>query len=269
VRDNVINDKKILVLFCGILVMGTVLLAGCSLKEDRALQVPTTVLTPVTGGSPSGEPVAQTCTAPTMGKPGESPDFGLYFTATELLTRPTSTSVTVSMVPKVPLEICFLYGRSPGDYTCQTPAVPVNAGSTLNVTLQGLLPGTQYYYRACYKEPGSTGYQSGPEHTFQTQRSPGSTFTFGIQADSHPEREKQMFNSALYDQTMANVAEDQPDFYITLGDDFSIDNLIEKDQLSQASVDAVYLNQRNYLGRAGSDSPIFLVNGNHEEAART
>ena len=262
------NDKKILGLFCCILVMGTVLLTGCSLKEERALQATTTITTPVTSGSPSGGPVTPSCADPTTGKPGESPDFGSHFTATELLTRPTSTSVTVSMVPKVPLELYFLYGRSPGDYTCQTPAVPANAGSALNVTLQGLLPGTQYYFRACYREPGSTGYQSGPEHTFHTQRSPGSTFTFGIQADSHPEREKQMFNSALYDQTMDNVAEDQPDFYITLGDDFSIDNLIEKDQLSQASVDAVYLNQRNYLGRVGSDSPIFLVNGNHEEAAR-
>ena len=248
--------------------MGTVLLAGCSLKDNRTLQATTTITTPVTAGSHSGGPVTSSCTAPATVKPGESPDFGSHFIATELLTRPTSTSVTVSMVPKVPLELYFLYGRSPGDYTCQTPAVPANGGSALNVTLQGLLPGTQYYYRACFKEPGSTGYQSGPEHMFQTQRSPGSTFTFGIQADSHPEREKQMFNSALYHQTMDNVAEDQPDFYITLGDDFSIDNLIEKDQLSRASVDAVYLNQRNYLGYVGSDSPVFLVNGNHEEAAR-
>jgi hypothetical protein len=115
---------------------------------------------------------------------------------------------------------------------------------------------------------GSAGYQCGPEHTFNTQRLPGSTFTFGIQADSHPERDNQMFNSALYDQTMSNVAKDQPDFYISLGDDFSIDPLIEKNQLSQAAVDGVYLNQRKYLGGIGSDSPIFLVNGNHEEAAR-
>ena len=77
-----------------------------------------------------------------------------------------------------------------------------------------------------------------------------------------------MFNSALYFQTMSNVAKDQPDFYISLGDDFSIDPLIEKNQLSQASVDGVYFNQRKYLGGIGSDSPIFLVNGNHEEAAR-
>ena len=262
------NDKKILILFCCVLVVGTVLLAGCSHKEGRTLQATKTITTPVTSGSPAGGPITTSCTAPTAGNPDESPDFGSHFTGTELLTRPTSSSVMVSLVPKVHIQICLLYGRSPGDYSCQTPAVPANAGFALNVTIQGLLPDTQYYYRVCYKEPGSTGYLSGAEHTFHTQRSPGSTFTFGIQADSHPEREKQMFNSALYDQTMDNVAEDHPDFYITLGDDFSIDNLIEKDQLSQASVDLVYLNQRNYLGRVGSDSPVFLVNGNHEEAAR-
>lgn len=257
------TGKKSFLMFCCILVVGTVLLAGCTDTDGRGLTPATPIMTPGTGG-----PLSPTCPIPATGKPGESPDFGVHFTATELLTRPSSSSVTVSLVPDVNLEIYILYGTSPGDYSCQTSAVPAKAGSALNVTIQGLLPDTYYYYRTCFKEPGSTGFQCGTEHSFHTQRSPGSTFTFGIQADSHPEREKQMFNSALCDQTMDNVAKDHPDFYITLGDDFSIDNLIEKDQLSPASVDAVYLNQRNYLGRVGSDSPVFLVNGNHEQAAR-
>ena len=224
------TGKKSLLMFCCILVVGTVLLAGCTDTEGRGMTPAAPVMTPGTGGS-----LFPTCPIPATGKPGESPDFGAHFTATELLTRPSSTSVTVSLVPDVNLEIYILYGTSPGDYSCQTSAVPAKAGSALNVTIQGLLPDTYYYYRTCFKEPGSAGYQCGTEHSFHTQRSPGSTFTFGIQADSHPEREKQMFNSALYDQTMDNVAKDPPDFYITLGDDFSIDNLIEKDQLSPAS----------------------------------
>jgi hypothetical protein len=267
-KDDRMNDKKILMLFYCILVTGSVLLAGCSYTDDRAQGTITTILTPVTGGSSPKTPANPSFISPTMGTPDESPDFDSLFSASELLTRPTNTSVMVSLVPKVPLEIYVLYGISRGEYTCQTPSVPGNTGLAWNITLQGLLPDTEYYYRVCYREPGSNGYQSGAEHTFHTQRSPGSTFTFGIQADSHPEREKQMFNSTLYERTLDNVAQDQPDFYITLGDDFSIDPLIENDQLSQASVDAVYLNQRNYLGGVGSDSPIFLVNGNHEEGAR-
>ena len=254
--------NKTLFSLCCFLIMGMVIFAGCTSVKSIASTATIPAIT-----APVCKAASTACTSPISGKFVDSPDFGSHFTATELLSRPTSDSVTVSLVPKDALEISFLYGTSPSTYSCQTPAVPAKAGSPFNVTIQGLMPDSQYYYRSCYQTIGSTGYQCGTEHTLHTQRLPGSTFTFGIQADSHPERDKQMFNSALYGQTMSNVAKDQPDFYITLGDDFSIDPLIEKNQLSQAAVDAVYLNQRNYLGVIGSDSPIFLVNGNHEEGA--
>ncbi len=255
--------NKTLLSLCCFLIMGMVIFSGCTSEKKTATPVTVPVIQPVIG-----ESVSPVCSSPISGKLSESTDFSSHFTATELLTQPTSSSVTVSLVPKEAMEIFFEYGTSPGSYSCQTPAVPVKAASPVNLSLQGPRSDTQIYYRTCYRASGSAAYQCGPEHTFHTQRSLGSTFTFGIQADSHPERDKQMFNSALYSQTMSNVAKDQPDFYITLGDDFSIDPLIEKNQLSQATVDAVYLNQRKYLGVIGSDSPIFLVNGNHEEGAR-
>jgi hypothetical protein len=191
------NDKKVLMLFCCILVTCSVLLTGCTFKDNHALKAPKSTMTPATGGFPEKTPVNTSCITPTMGTPDESPDFDSLFSASELLTRPTNTSVMVSLVPQVPLEICILYGRAPGDYSCQTSIVNANAGVVLNVTLQGLLPDTRYYYRVCCKRSGNAGYQSDAEHSFNTQRSPGSTFTFGIHADSHPEREKQMFNSTL------------------------------------------------------------------------
>jgi len=261
------DDNKILIVICCLLAVGTVLLAGCTHTEDRAVPATPPLVIPVAGGSPAGD-LNAICTLPITGKPGESPDFSTHFIATELLTRPGNTSVMVNLVPKEDMELYAIYGTSPEGYSCETPAVYAKAGIPLNITIQGLLPDNQYYYRTCYKETGLTGFNSGPEHTFHTGRSPGSTFTFDIQADSHPERLKTMFDPALYDLTMRNVVKDRPDFYLSLGDDFSIDNLIGKDQLSQASVDAVYLNQRHYLGQVGSDAPVFLVNGNHEEAAR-
>jgi hypothetical protein len=65
----------------------------------------------------------------------------------------------------------------------------------------------------------------GSEYSFHTQRSPGSTFTFALQGDSHPERYGKMYDPDLYVLTMNNVSRDQPDFYLTLGDDFSIDRV--------------------------------------------
>lgn len=252
-------NKHILLALCGVLLMGMVLPAGCYDVSPAAWPA---IASGIVG------PVSSACNKTMLEMPGESLDFSSHFMATELLTRPTDHSVTVSLVPKDDLEILFAYGTSSGSYTCQTPAVSAMAGYAMNVTLEGLLPDTQYYYRTCFRQSGSADYKSGPENTFHTQRSPGSTFTFGIQADSHPERPGKMFDFALYDQTMRNVKEDELDFYITLGDDFSIDKLIEQNQLSRQTVDEVYLNQREYLGYVGSSSPIFLVNGNHEQAAR-
>jgi hypothetical protein len=77
-----------------------------------------------------------------------------------------------------------------------------------------------------------------------------------------------MFNADLYTVMMGNVASQQPDFHILLGDDFSIDPLIDKGQANQANVEGIYRTHRNWLSIAGANVPIYLVNGNHEQAAQ-
>jgi hypothetical protein len=242
--------------------------AGCTWNPHQdlpaqppALSVGASVLSPA-GTSPS------TCTNPLTASVTESPDYTSHFLATELLTKPEDHTVTVSIVPKDTISFFVVYGTSPGSYSCQIPTVKGAAGLPVNSTITGLAPDTLYYYRTCITTSDSSGPVCGPEHTFHTQRSSGSSFTFGVQADSHPEREKTLFSRDLYRQTLQNVAGDRLDFYITLGDDFSIDPLIDRDQVNAQSVNAVYLNQRTYLDTVGSSSPVFLVNGNHEQAAR-
>lgn len=92
------------------------------------------------------------------------------------------------------------------------------------------------------------------------------SFSFGIQGDSHPERAGKMFNSELYKTTLQNVVKANPAFYFLLGDDFSIEKLIENKSYTQQTVDAVYLNQKKYLDALSM--PIYLVNGNHEQEAK-
>lgn len=77
-----------------------------------------------------------------------------------------------------------------------------------------------------------------------------------------------MYDPDLYIRTLNNVAADKPDFYVTMGDDFSIERLFEQKSLSQSSVDAVYAHQRGFLGIVGKSTPLMLVNGNHEQAAK-
>ena len=71
------------------------------------------------------------------------------------------------------------------------------------------------------------------------------TFSFGVQGDSHPEREGKMFSSELYKTNLRNVVNAKPNFYLLMGDDFSIEKLISSNNRSQQSYDQVYLNQNN------------------------
>ncbi len=188
-------------------------------------------------------------------------------TLTQILGRPTGHSITVSVLSPDDLDIYFEYGVKSGSYTGKTSAAKVKAGMPLEVLLDGLQPNTRYYYRLCSRPPATGTYSAGPEYSFETQRAPGSTFTFGVQGDSHPERPNKMFNPELYVRTMRNVEQDRPDFYITLGDDFSVDPLYNRDNLNPVSVAQLYINQRRFLGLMANSTALFLVNGNHEQAA--
>jgi hypothetical protein len=182
--------------------------------------------------------------------------FNSDFIATEITGRPTNTSVTVNVVPAVAMNIYYEYGMTSGAYISQTAPQSAAASVPLETLIDGLRPNTRYYYRINYNGI------AGAEHTFVTQRAPGSIFTFDIQGDSHPERVKKQFDANLYTRTLQSAAADQPDFYMTIGDDFSVDAL--KD-VNPQTVTAQYINQRQWLGLVGV--PVFLVNGNHEQAA--
>lgn len=177
--------------------------------------------------------------------------------AAEIAGRPTDTSITFSIVPAAPATLFYEYGTSSGACIAQTSPQTAAAGAPLETTLSGLRPDTRYFYRL------RAGDTAGPERSFVTQRAPGSAFTFAIQGDSHPERDKNQFNAALYRKTLLSAASVQPDFYMTIGDDFSVDTL---KTVNADTVRALYVDQRSYLGLVGA--PVFLVNGNHEQAAQ-
>jgi len=192
---------------------------------------------------------------------------GVAFTGNVVLGSPTGTSVKANVFsPDQGGTVYVAYGTASGTYTRQTPAATLVAAAPLELALDGLSPDTQYYYRLYYQ--GGTGSASaGEECSFHTARPAGSAFTFCIQGDSHPERLKTEFDPTLYQRTLQTVAADHPDFYLTSGDDFSVDNL-DPATISAALVTGRYTLQRPFLGLVGKSAPVFLVNGNHEQAAR-
>jgi uncharacterized protein (TIGR03437 family) len=193
-------------------------------------------------------------------------------TITTVLGQPTDRSITVNIRGDAPLELYFEYGTKPGSYTSRTKSVttttdPYASGFYLSQSvMDGLVPDTSYCYRMQSRPAGSSAaFAPGAESCFHTQRPPGSSFVFAIQGDSHPEREKTMFSRDLYLQTLAAVAKEQPDFYLTSGDDFSVDTL--PTPYTSAAVTGRYTLQLPYFDVLTRSTPLFLVTGNHEETS--
>jgi hypothetical protein len=161
----------------------------------------------------------------------------------QMLGQPTDRSITISLLTAQPLECQIEYGLQSGVYSGRTDVIKTVATTPLAVLLDGLQSNMRYYYHVLWRAPGAPAFSANTEGTFVTQRATGSTFSFAIQGDSHPER-RQQFSTELYLRTMANVAARQPDFFLTIGDDFSVDTL---PKITQDNVEQLYLNQRLWL----------------------
>jgi phosphodiesterase/alkaline phosphatase D-like protein len=178
------------------------------------------------------------------------------FVADVITGRPTNHSVTVNVVPATGMNVYYEYGLTSGSYSAQTEPQTATADVPLETVIDGLQSNTRYYYRLRSND------QTGSEHTFVTQRAPDSSFVFDIQGDSHPERAGKQFDAGLYTRTLQGAASDHPDFYLTIGDDFSVDTL---KTVNADTVRQLYIHQRQWLGLV--NAPVFLVNGNHEQAS--
>ncbi len=192
-------------------------------------------------------------------------------TFTQILGQPTDTGATVNVQANVSIDLYYQYGTAPGKYTGQTTPVTTTADPytpnswVAQTVMSGLTIDTQYYYQIQYRAAGSKGtYTAGAERSFHTQRKPGSSFVFTVQGDSHPERVGKMFHSDLYNQTMRGVAAANPDFHITNGDDFSVQNVTNP--YTQSAVVARYPVQLPYFDQITTGA-LFLGTGNHEQTS--
>jgi len=188
------------------------------------------------------------------------------FDGTIVLGRPTDCCITINVLSNDPLQAYFEYGKQLSVYTDRTPTSIIEAGVPFEDVIAYLQPNTRYYYRMRFRGPGGDEFKEGQEYTLHTQRALGSIFTFGVQGDSHPERYKKSFDPELYTRTLLTAASDLSDFYILMGDDFSVDK-IKPDTINANLVAERYTLQRPYLDLIANSSPLLLVNGNHEQAA--
>ena len=181
------------------------------------------------------------------------------FIAPELLGCVTDNSVIVNVVAQEPIEAYFEYGTQSGVYTDSTGQYSADGGNPLEVVIDGLEKSTHYYYRMVYRIQGDQQWIHRAEHSFQTQRSKGETFTFTVISDSHVSSMGGMGSTSSYEQALQNVLDNNPDFHLDLGDTFMIDGVT-----SDVAVQTQYLFQRSCMSIISGSVPIFLTPGNHE-----
>ena len=243
-KHSDVLEKFWVIVICGFLMSSC---GGSSAPNDSALVITTppalnpTPVDPITGGNLNG---------------------------TWVMGSPTSSSVTFN-IHTVDLEgtVSIEFGTTSLSYDKQLPATLLQLDKPLELLIPNLKAGTRYFYRIRFQANNSKYVTTTPEYEFQTAKQAGQAFVFAIQGDSHPERLKTQFDADLYKRTLLRAAADKPDFYILSGDDFSVDTL-NPDTITAAQVRERYLLQRPYLNLIGRTSPLFLVNGNHEQAAR-
>jgi sugar lactone lactonase YvrE len=180
------------------------------------------------------------------------------FVCTELLGRPTGSSITLNMVPEENIDAYIEYGTASGNYSGQTSMVSVSETTPLVITITGLNANTKYYYRIRYRRSGSSTFLSRAEHSFMTQRSTGSSFVFDVHADPHLDPGS---NYSTYLNTLSNTVNDHPDFFFDLGDNFMSEKLA---RINFQNIEERNLLLRHFYDKAAADIPLFLVCGNHE-----
>jgi Calcineurin-like phosphoesterase len=179
-----------------------------------------------------------------------------------ILARPEDRSVTVSVLAYQVMAGAIWYGTQPETLTSQTKLIAMPMGEPANFRLQNLSPNTAYYgqFRWLEKKNSSAEFVTNNiPFRFHTARATGSPFTFTLTADAHLDEHT---SAQVYEQTLANIRAEAPDFHIDLGNLFMTDKHATRDEAWRQ-----YLAQRYYLNQLGS--PLFLALGVHDgEASR-
>jgi len=177
-----------------------------------------------------------------------------------ILGRPTNTTITASILFDQNMQYYIEYGIQTGNYTNKTSIYNNVVNVPDEIDLINLAPNTRYFYRMQYKEIGSSTYTPTIEYKFHTQRTPGSSYTFTIEADEH--LYSNYSNHDMYKKTLENEAAENPDFMLSLGDIFGDDHT--PTATTSADMDALHKTYRQYLGEICHSIPFYVCLGNHD-----
>jgi hypothetical protein len=129
--------------------------------------------------------------------------------------------------------------------------------------LDSLSPSTRYFYRLGHDEGNGWAYRD--EYSFHTRRQAGESFRFCIATDTHVYPEWYL-PTGLRDVVYQNVLADDPDFLVTLGDDYyaAYQGILPYYLSSPQGYWDAWKKTRGVLDNACHSMFYLHVNGNHE-----
>jgi hypothetical protein len=176
----------------------------------------------------------------------------------EILGRPTNTTVSVNILFTQQAEVYWELGTASGNYSLKTATSTVSKDVPLDVDFTNLTTDTKYYYRVRYRLSGAATFLAGPEYSFHTPRAISSSFTFAVEADPHLDENS---DTTAYALTLKNILAKSPDFLLDLGDTFFSEKQATK---TQEVITKRHLLLRSFFDNTCHSVPLYLVLGNHE-----
>jgi hypothetical protein len=174
----------------------------------------------------------------------------------KLLGTPTASSFTIAITATVRVTVYIEYGYTKSSLSGKTSFTSIAQGTTSNITVTGLKPSSQVFYRVKYAIGSSKNYASLTQKIVTTSRAT-SNATFAIQADPHMDENS---SADVYKGTLKQIVAASPAFLMDLGDIFMVDKLKDK---SEANIRGRFELMKGFYQELGS-VPLKICLGNHD-----
>ena len=176
----------------------------------------------------------------------------------KIVETPTANSFMIAVSSTSAVRAYIEYGYSKSIIAGKTSVISIPKGSTRNISVTNLKPGSLVYYKVKYALGTSKNFASLIQRNVQTANAEAhSTTTFAIQADPHMDENS---SAEVYEGTLKQIVAASPAFLMDLGDIFMVDKLPSK---TEANIRGRFELMKGYYQKLGS-IPLKICLGNHD-----
>jgi len=187
--------------------------------------------------------------------------FGKAFAANSAVTArvmglPSDTRFILAITTSTPVRLYVEYGYSKSTYTNKSAVVTLAKAGSTNISISGLKPSSQVFYRVRYATGSLKTFLAMPQSSITTAKA-GSSEVFAIQADPHMDENS---SADVYNGTLKQIVSTAPAFLMDLGDIFMVDKLPNK---SEVNIRARFELMKSFYNKL-EGIPLKITLGNHD-----